>query len=67
MQNSIQMPDDIRKLPSGHSQKLQWLREQAASIRMDLESGKITSNAAEKKLNSLVEDGRGFVDRLFKL
>lgn len=64
MQDGVQMPNDIRKLAPDNSRKLQWLREQAAGVRLDRESGKITDDTAKQRLNALLSDRRGFLARL---
>ncbi len=62
---NTQMPKNVEKLALDNSRKLQWLREQAANIRLERQSGKIDDDTARQRLNSLLEDRRGFLARLF--
>jgi len=62
-----QTAENVEKLPPYSSRKLQWLREQAANVRLDRQSGKIGDDAAKQRLNALLADQRGFLARLFDM
>ncbi|PRA53858.1 hypothetical protein CQ062_13660 [Ochrobactrum sp. MYb68] len=45
------------------SERLEWLRGQAARIRQDYEAGRISETEAVRQLNNLLVDQRGLIQK----